>query len=136
MSFAAERSRDDLDRNRMLVLAIVKDVEIIGEGPKLYLGSRPGGDTAVIGSANLTGGLATNFEAAVALRGTRDDAPLARAWAWAEDLWSDDRVEPWTPRAAEQVEDGFDEARQALDFALHQPGCRFRNFFRNVKSSG
>ena len=31
MSFAAGRSREDLERNRMLVLAIVKDVEIIGE---------------------------------------------------------------------------------------------------------
>ena len=31
MSFAARRSRDDLDRDRMLVLAIVKDVEIVGE---------------------------------------------------------------------------------------------------------
>ncbi len=81
--------------------------------PKLYLGSRPGADTAVIGSANLTGGLATNFEAAVALRGTRDDAPLARAWAWAEDLWSDDRVEPWTPRAAEGVEEPFEPALYA-----------------------
>ena len=31
MSFAAGRSRDDLDRDRMLVLAVVKDIEIIGE---------------------------------------------------------------------------------------------------------
>ena len=31
MSFAAGRSRGDLDRDRMLVLAIVKDVEIVGE---------------------------------------------------------------------------------------------------------
>lgn len=31
ISFAAGRSREDLDRDRMLVLAIVKDVEIIGE---------------------------------------------------------------------------------------------------------
>lgn len=31
MSFAAGRSRADLGRDRMLVLAIVKDVEIIGE---------------------------------------------------------------------------------------------------------
>ncbi|WP_242359887.1 DUF86 domain-containing protein [Anaeromyxobacter sp. SG17] len=31
MSFAAGRSRGDLERDRMLVLAIVKDVEIIGE---------------------------------------------------------------------------------------------------------
>jgi uncharacterized protein with HEPN domain len=31
MAFAAACSRGDLDRNRMLVLAIVKDVEIVGE---------------------------------------------------------------------------------------------------------
>jgi len=31
ISFAAGRSRDDLDHDRMLVLEIVKDVEIIGE---------------------------------------------------------------------------------------------------------
>ncbi len=31
MSFAAGRTRVDLDRDRMLVLAIVKDVEVIGE---------------------------------------------------------------------------------------------------------
>ncbi|WP_374110763.1 DUF86 domain-containing protein [Anaeromyxobacter sp. SG64] len=31
MSFAAGRSRGDLERDRVLVLAIVKDVEIIGE---------------------------------------------------------------------------------------------------------
>lgn len=31
ISFAAGRNRADLERDRMLVLAIVKDVEIIGE---------------------------------------------------------------------------------------------------------
>ena len=31
ISFVGGRSRDDLDRDRMLVLAIVKEVEIIGE---------------------------------------------------------------------------------------------------------
>ena len=31
MSFVAGRTRGDLDQDRMLVLAIVKDVEIIGE---------------------------------------------------------------------------------------------------------
>lgn len=31
ISFASGRCRDDLDRNRMLTLAIVKSVEIIGE---------------------------------------------------------------------------------------------------------
>jgi HKD family nuclease len=76
--------------------------------PKLYLGSNAAGATAVIGSANLTGGLATNFEAAVALRGARDEAPLARAWKWAEELWVDDRVAPWTPVVAEAEEEPFE----------------------------
>jgi uncharacterized protein with HEPN domain len=31
VSFASGRSREDLDHDRMLVLAIIKDVEIIGE---------------------------------------------------------------------------------------------------------
>lgn len=76
--------------------------------PKLYLGLNGVGASAVIGSANLTGGLATNLEAGVALRGSRDDQPLARAWSWAEELWADDRVEPWTPGAAEEAVEPFD----------------------------
>jgi len=90
------------------------DVRILNPGsgrtfhPKLYLGSSSAGALAVIGSANLTGGLATNFEAAVALRGSRDDVPLARAWAWAEELWLDDRVELWTPHVAEPREEPFE----------------------------
>lgn len=78
--------------------------------PKLYLGSKGADAHAVIGSANLTGGLATNLEAAIALRGSREDAPLARAWEWAETLWSDERVEPWVPGAAERSEEPFDAA--------------------------
>lgn len=62
----------------------------------------------MIGSANLTGGLATNLEAAVALRGTRDDVPIGSAWSWAEALWEDPRVQPWQPRAAEKVEEPFE----------------------------
>jgi HKD family nuclease len=76
--------------------------------PKLYLGSSAAGATAVIGSANLTGGLATNLEAAVALSGSRADAPLARAWAWAEELWADQRAESWTPIVAEAVDELFE----------------------------
>jgi hypothetical protein len=62
----------------------------------------------VIGSANLTGGLATNLEAAVLLGGTRTDEPIARAWAWAEELWSDPRAQAWTPRAGEPIEETFE----------------------------
>jgi hypothetical protein len=68
--------------------------------PKLYLGTSGTRARAVIGSANLTGGLATNLEAAVALEGARDDVPIASAWAWAESLWDDRRVETWLPTVA------------------------------------
>jgi hypothetical protein len=65
--------------------------------PKLYLG-RAGRDAgAVIGSANLTGGLATNLEAGVAMAGRTTDEPLARAWDWVETLWNDKRAAPWLP---------------------------------------
>ncbi|HET8539751.1 MAG TPA: phospholipase D family protein [Anaeromyxobacter sp.] len=91
------------------------DVRVLNPGsgrtfhPKLYLGlHQAGAAQAVIGSANLTGGLATNLEAAIALRGSREDAPLARAWEWAETLWSDDRVERWTPQVAERREEPFE----------------------------
>jgi HKD family nuclease len=75
--------------------------------PKLYLASGAGEARAVIGSANLTGGLFSNFEAAVALSGSAGDEPIARAWRFAEGLWSDDRVEPWTPAAAEAEQETF-----------------------------
>jgi HKD family nuclease len=68
--------------------------------PKLYLGRGRGRARAVIGSANLTGGLATNLEAAVALDGRPDDGPIAHAWSWVEALWADRRVSPWQPGIA------------------------------------
>ncbi|HZZ83935.1 MAG TPA: phospholipase D family protein [Anaeromyxobacteraceae bacterium] len=83
--------------------------------PKLYLGLQGSIARGVIGSANLTGGLATNLEAAVALRGTREDVPLARAWSWAEELWSDERAQAWTGVAAEPSEEPFEpDLLQAL----------------------
>lgn len=95
------------------------DVRVLNPGsgrtfhPKLYLGSNASGSYAVIGSANLTGGLATNLEAAVALHGTHDDVPLARAWDWAETLWSDERAQRWSPRAAEEEEEPFEPSLYA-----------------------
>jgi hypothetical protein len=90
------------------------DVRVLNPGsgktfhPKLYLAEAGEGASAVIGSANLTGGLATNLEAAVALRGARGDQPIASAWNWAETLWQDPRVEPWQPGAAEAREEPFE----------------------------
>ncbi|MBK9518948.1 MAG: hypothetical protein IPO09_16680 [Anaeromyxobacter sp.] len=69
--------------------------------PKLYLGARGRDARAVIGSANLTAGLACNVEVGVALAGLRDNRPLARAWEIGEALWGDARSEPWVARAAD-----------------------------------
>ncbi len=69
--------------------------------PKLYLGRWTNGQAAaVVGSANLTSGLVGNIEVGTAIWGTLDDAPLADAWNWAEDIWDDPRAEVWTPPAA------------------------------------
>lgn len=77
------------------------DVRVLNPGqgtyhPKLYLGRTGRKLRAVIGSANLTSGLTNNVEVAVGLQGTLDDAPLARAWDWAESLWDDPRAQPYT----------------------------------------
>lgn len=82
--------------------------------PKLYLGATGLSARAVIGSANLTGGLFANLEAAVSLDGSREDEPIAGAWTWAEALWTDPRAEPWTPTAAEPMEEVFEPALYPL----------------------
>ena len=84
--------------------------------PKVYLGLAGDRSRAVIGSANLTGGLFSNHEAAVALTGGRQDAPIAAAWDWAERLWADERAETWLPGIAAESEGDvqFDERLFAL----------------------
>jgi hypothetical protein len=64
--------------------------------PKINLACRGSDSVAVIGSANLTGGLVSNVEAAVMLRGHVTDEPICAAWEFAETLWSDPRRTPWT----------------------------------------
>ena len=90
------------------------DVRLLNPGagrtfhPKLYLGNAGEDARAVIGSANLTGGLFANIEAAVALHGLRSDQPLARAWEWALDLWEDPRVQPWTQEPVTPEQEAFE----------------------------
>ena len=96
--------------------------------PKLYLGSRGERARAVIGSANLTGGLATNVEAAVWLSGRRRDAPIARAWEWAESLWEDPRAQAWQPGAAAE---GAEELEPEL-LALVSAAVREDPVFRTL----
>ena len=75
--------------------------------PKLYLGQGAGTARAVIGSANLTGGLYANLEAAVALEGDRGEPPIARAWDWADALWEDPRGVPWEAAGTAPGEEAF-----------------------------
>lgn len=72
--------------------------------PKLYVGRAGKRLSAVIGSANLTGGLVSNIEAAVHLEGTSRDSALADAWARADAWWNDRLAQPWLPGAVAEPE--------------------------------
>ena len=68
--------------------------------PKLYVARRDDGKAAaVIGSANLTGGLVNNVEIATVLKGSRDATPLDEAWRFATGLWARDEARDWAPSA-------------------------------------
>lgn len=88
------------------------DVRVLNPGsgstyhPKLYLGRGDERVEALVGSANLTRGLAVNVEAASRSSGAPDEAPLRELWDWAEDLWRDPRTERWQP----EPDAGEDEA--------------------------
>lgn len=61
--------------------------------PKMYLARRGRAYTGLVGSANLTFGLAGNYETAVVL----DGRAAKDAWDLAERLWNLPDVKPWTP---------------------------------------
>lgn len=73
--------------------------------PKVYLGWRGDSIQAVVGSANLTGGLATNVEVGVLLRGSASDPALATLASWADRVWNDSRGEDWLASAADSSGD-------------------------------
>ena len=89
------------------------DVRVLNPGggtfhPKVYLGTRRDAASAVVGSANLTGGLATNVEAGIALSGPPSARELAALRDWAERLWEDRRAERWfASMAAEPTHEEF-----------------------------
>ena len=86
----------------------------------------------MVGSANLTGGLATNLEAAIALEGRRADEPLRHVWEWAERLWADSRGYSWQPGAV--AESSAEEFEPAL-FALLASAVRTDPVFRTLGKS-
>lgn len=62
--------------------------------PKLYVARRGRSFAALVGSANLTFGLAGNFEAGVVV----DGSVAHDAWVLAEQLWNLPETVPWTPK--------------------------------------
>jgi len=82
--------------------------------PKVYLGRGRSRVNAVVGSANLTGGLATNVEVAMFLRGSSDDKPLAALWQWAEQTWTDPRAFDWKASVAESPVDDPLQLREEI----------------------
>lgn len=100
--------------------------------PKLYLGSTGDKACAVIGSANLTGGLFANIEAAVVLRGQRSDEPISRAWQWALELWNDSRVQPWREGGVAPEEETFDSELYAALMVEVRRDPVFRTLARNL----
>lgn len=77
--------------------------------PKLYVGRSGRTTRALVGSANLTGGLVTNVETAVLLEGSSDEPVLRDAWDTARAYWSMDAAARWQPEAAEQPDEVFSE---------------------------
>lgn len=83
--------------------------------PKLYIFEGRNEANLIVGSANLTGaGLATNYEAAVWLRGAPGDPLIGAAWESFGLLWDNPRAVPLT----EHVRESYERARRRLDGAL------------------
>lgn len=100
--------------------------------PKVYLGHAKRDLHAVVGSANLTGGLICNVEVGVLLRGPAKAPPLARLHDWAEETW--ERARPWMPDLGEAT--GEDELEPMLRLAIDDQRRRdpiFRTLGRTPK---
>ena len=65
--------------------------------PKLYIARHGDRIAAVIGSANLTGGLVANVEAVAVLSGQREAPALTRLWKLAESWWDHHDAIDWAP---------------------------------------
>jgi len=55
--------------------------------PKVYAARKGDQISAVLGSSNLTGGLAGNVEAGMLVSGRLDDPELGKIWEWSGQIW-------------------------------------------------
>ncbi len=87
--------------------------------PKVFL-ARSGPDAAaIVGSVNLTNGLAVNVEAGVEFRGPSDDPLFADAWSWAETQWASNATREWQrPYAIEPSEELHTDIRSSVESEL------------------
>ena len=84
--------------------------------PKVYVGRHGDRVKAVVGSANLTGGLVTNIEMATLMEGEMRERELAFTLAWARDLVRSDAAVPWVS-AGHLEKERLDDA---LLLAIHE----------------
>jgi hypothetical protein len=82
--------------------------------PKIYVARKADTVRALVGSANLTGGLVTNVETAIAFEGHADEELLADTWGTALAYWSLQGAQPWQPVAAEGAEEVFEPSLHAM----------------------
>jgi hypothetical protein len=109
--------------------------------PKLYASQHGDQTTAVIGSANLTGGLVCNVELATILRGPADDTVLARVQAWGEAEWErgqpfDATIAPPAPPPLEADLHALIEAALARDPILRTLATGAQNEVTAISADG
>src|SRR5262245_11200531 len=110
--------------------------------PKMYLAVAGGEFRALVGSSNFTGGgLATNLEANLQLRGSIDHHISKQLLGFHDELWSSPMSVPVSPSmratyarlqekrrlisADLQRDPDFERARAATDYALREAAARF-----------
>lgn len=112
--------------------------------PKLYLARSKRHAAVLLGSANLTGGLATNYEVGTLVRGAPDDPQIRRAWELGESFWADAASREWVNTGAED-DDEFEDGLLKLieeSVATHGPVVKTlghdprENVIRNVTRTG
>ncbi len=83
--------------------------------PKMYLARRGCAYSGVIGSANLTFGLAGNYEIGLVV----DGIPARDAWALGERLWNHTEALPWTPKGPVRPDELDPQLYRLLSQHLH-----------------
>lgn len=96
--------------------------------PKVYVGRKGDRVTAIVGSANLTGGLVNNVEMATLLEGDMRERELAFTLQWARNIVESDAAIPWVARGSVDA-----ELLDPILFAHIEAAVRADPVFRTVQ---